>query len=522
MGLIVLLFAIGIVLGAGLCIGFVRLRDLARIAAAEEEAKTLVQEAKDIADELMDQAKERVTELEEKLWHQNEKELGFLQKKVDDREEEFRGKRSTSDREYNQDTREIQKQSSALSERAAKIAERQAHYEALLKRSQEIRQDIIQRLHQSSGQDINELKSQLVSEVENQAHINAKRKAQMHEDDIKASAEEIAKKFIATALSRFPRESCTERGIGIVELANEDQKKRLIANDGKVLTYLAELCGVEIAINENNTVAITSFDPVRRELSTRCLEKILNERNITQQVVDRLFEKTKRDLFNRIENDGRKITAELGQQDLHVEIKKMLGTLRYRYSFAQNQHYHVGEVGWLCGLLASELGGVKIKEAKRSGLLHDVGKAMDHEIEGGHAVIGADFIQKHGERSEIVHAVRAHHYEEQPNSDLAFLVIAADAISGARPGARRSTVNVYNQKIEALATIGDGFPGVTKTLVLNAGREVRILVDAARVNDEQSLKLCKDIAVKIENECTYPGQIRVVVIRETHADAMAK
>jgi ribonuclease Y len=235
-----------------------------------------------------------------------------------------------------------------------------------------------------------------------------------------------------------------------------------------------------------------------------------------------LFEKTKSDVLRKVESDGNRIAAELGQKDLHIEIKKMLGTLRYRYSFAQNQHFHVAEVGWLCGLLASEVRAVEVSAARRAGLLHDVGKAMDHSIDGGHAVIGADFINKHGEKEHIVHAVRAHHYEEQPSTDLAFLVIAADAMSGARPGARRSTVTVYNQKIEALSSIGDGFPGVTKTLVFNAGREVRIVVDSRRVSDEQSLKLCRQIADKIEEECQYPGQIKVVVVRESHAEAMAK
>ncbi|RYG54274.1 HDIG domain-containing protein, partial [bacterium] len=291
--------------------------------------------------------------------------------------------------------------------------------------------------------------------------------------------------------------------------------------DDRNLALIQELCGAELVISESNTFQIASYDPVRREVTTRLLEKLLHERSPNEDTVRRLFEKTKNDVTRKIEADGNRIAAELSQKDLNPEIKKMLGTLRYRYSFAQNQHFHVGEVGWLCGLLASEIG-VEIASAKRAGLLHDVGKAMDHSIEGGHAVIGADFIHVHGEKPHIVHAVRAHHYEEQPGTDLAFLVIAADAMSGARPGARRATVNLYNAKIEMLNNIADSFRGVTKTLVLNAGREVRVLVDGRRVGDEASLKLCRDIANKIEDECQYPGQIKVVVIRETHAEAMAK
>jgi ribonuclease Y len=249
---------------------------------------------------------------------------------------------------------------------------------------------------------------------------------------------------------------------------------------------------------------------------------LLHERGPNEDTVRRLYDKTKSDVARKIESDGNRIAAELGQKDLNPEIKRMLGSLRYRYSFAQNQHFHVAEVGWLCGLLAAELGSVEHHHAKRAGLLHDVGKAMDHNQEGGHAVLGADFIKNHGEKEHIVHAVRAHHYEEQPTTDLCFLVIAADAISGARPGARRSTVTVYNQKIEALTTIAEGFRGVTKTLILNAGREVRVIVDGRRVNDEKALKMCREIADKIEEECQYPGQIKVVVIRETHAEATAR
>jgi ribonucrease Y len=193
----------------------------------------------------------------------------------------------------------------------------------------------------------------------------------------------------------------------------------------------------------------------------------------------------------------------------------MMGSLRFRYSFTQNQYFHCGEVGWLAGLLAAELRGVDIKKARRSGMLHDLGKAMDHELEGGHAVIGADFIQKRNEAADVVHAVKAHHYDEQPSSDMAFLVIAADAISGARPGARRSTVESYNQKVTELEAIARSFDGVTDCYILSGGREVRVMVNSKKIDDTKALRLSHDIAERIENECNYPGQIKVVIVRET-------
>lgn len=492
------------------------------VLRAQAEASRLLEEAKDEAEHLMDEAKLGAAEAEDEIWKKHEAELSELEAKVKALDEDYRKKRSQADRNYNQDTREIQKQTQVVQEREKRMTERQERFAAKKKENERLRTSLIAELKRLSGLEPEELKKQLYSEVDNQIHVEARKKATQYEDDVRAHSEEIAKKLIAAALNRFPRASCTERGIGVVEIPNDDVKKRMLGVDGSNLQLLQDLCEVELSISDANTFVISSFDPLRREVTTRCLEKLLHERAPNADTVRRLFEKTKVDVSRKIESDGNRVAAELGQRDLHPEIKKMLGTLRYRYSFAQNQHFHVAEVGWLCGLLASELGGTEVSWAKRAGLLHDVGKAMDHAIEGGHAVIGADFIQTRGEKDPIVHAVRSHHYEEQPATDLAFLVIAADAMSGARPGARRSTVSVYNQKIEALSSIGDGFPGVTKTLVFNAGREVRILVDSRRVSDEQSLRLCRQIADKIEEECQYPGQIKVVVVRETHAEATAK
>lgn len=520
--MIALAFFIGAVIGATTIFLLKRMKHAQAVGRAQAEAVRLCEEAKEEAEILMDEAKLSADESTSELWSAHQDEIDELETRVSAFEEEYRKKRSQGDRDYNQDVREIQKQAQDLVERERRMSERQGRFDQKKAGNLALRRALIQDLERISGASSEELKTRLTGEVEQQFHIEARKKATAFEEDVRLNSEEIAKGILNTVMNRFPRAASTDRGIGVVEIPNEDVKKRMLGPEGRNIAYLRELCDVEIALSEANTFQIMSFDPVRREVTTRCLEKLVHERAPNEETVKRLFDKTQMDVSRKIEADGNRIAAELGQKDMNPEIKKMLGTLRYRYSFAQNQHFHVAEVGWLCGLLASELGGVEIRSAKRAGLLHDVGKAMDHAIEGGHAVIGADFIHKHGEKEHIVHAVRAHHYEEQPNSDLAFLVIAADAMSGARPGARRSTVTVYNQKIEALTTIAEGFRGVTKTLILNAGREVRVVVDARRVSDEQSLKLCRDIADKIEEECQYPGQIKVVVIRETHAEAMAK
>lgn len=515
----------GLLTGGILGLGVARVTRRRRIQAAEAEAEAVVLDAKDRFDELMSDAKERVAEFEEKLWVQNEKDITLLESRVEAKEAEYRKKRSEADRAFHQAQKETRMQNADLVVAEKRIVERQAALDDLKTQLRELRGEKVQRLQRVSGvsaAEAEQLKQSVMTDLETSFHVEARKKASRLEDEAKANAETIAKRIIGIALNRFPRASCTERGIGSVELADADAKAKILGPDGVNLKALEKACGVDLSITEDNIVAIAGYDPVRRELTTRCLEKLLKEKRLDPQTVERIVEKTKADLLRKVEEDGRRVANELGCSDLHIEIKKMLGSLRYRYSFAQNQYFHVAEVGWLCSLLASELGGVRRKDAKRSGLLHDVGKAMDHSIEGGHAVIGADFIQKWGEAAPIVHAVRAHHYEEQPNSDLAFLVIAADAMSGARPGARRQTVNTYNQKIEALSTIGDGFPGVLRTMIFNAGREVRVVVDSRKVNDNRALGLCRDIADKIEQECTYPGQIKVVVVRETLAEALAK
>ncbi len=513
---------VGLVAGFGVGLWLAKVARQRRLQAAEAEAEAIVLDAKDRFEEALSEAKERVADFEEELWSRNEKEVDSLESRVQAKESEYRKKRSEIDRSFFKETKELQKRAAELSEAEKRMMSRQEGCDGTRARIHEARLVLIAELARLTGEDVNAVKKRLLDDLEDSSRVESKKRANRIEDEARANAEPIAKRIIGIALNRFLRPSCTERGIGTVELAGDDQKKKLLGPDGANLRALEKACGVDLSVTEDNTVAIAGYDPVRRELTTRCLEKLLNEKKVDPAVVDRIVEKTKAGLLRKVEEDGRRVANELNCSDINIEIKKMLGSLRYRYSFAQNQYFHVAEVGWLCGLLASELGDVKRKDAKRAGLLHDVGKAMDHSVEGGHAVIGADFIQKNGEAPHIVHAVRAHHYEEQPASDLAFLVIGADAMSGGRPGARRQTVNTYNQKIEALSTIGDGFPGVSRTMIFNAGREVRVVVDAKRVNDVQSLKLCRQIADKIEDECSYPGQIKVVVVRETHAEAFAK
>lgn len=288
------------------------------------------------------------------------------------------------------------------------------------------------------------------------------------------------------------------------------------------LELIEKLCGIDIIYNDRvKSLSVSGFDPVRRELGRATIERLTNERFISEDSIKKCMEQAKKKLFKQIQLDGDKVVKELNIKDMSPEIRNMMGALKYRYSFTQNQYFHCAEVGHLCGLLASEFN-ENLLDARRAGLLHDIGKAMDHSLDGGHAVIGADFIDKHGEQEHIVHAVRAHHFDETPSTNLAYLVIAADAISGARPGARRSTTSTYMQKMDQLQEIGNSFEGVIDTFILSAGREVRITVDNNKIDDHKALELSKAIAKKIETDCNYPGSIKVTVVRESQAVEIAK
>jgi ribonuclease Y len=494
----------------------------ARLALAKEEAESLLAQAREEAELTIDEGQLSAKEIEDSVWEKADKDLKQIEARVRALDEETRKRRSTGDRDHHFETTDATKLSQHAREKEAKLAQRESRFQTLKAQALDLTAKLHLELEARSGATKEDLSSKVSAELDHQFLLRAREKAGEVEAEMRAEAEIRAKRILDLAYSRFQRPAPTERGVGVVEIPNEDVKRRMLGPDGINIRTVADLCGVELNLTEANTFQVASFDPTKREVTTRLLERLVHEKAPNPETVRRLFDKVTKDVARKIESDGQRVAAELGQKDLHPEIKRMLGVLRYRYSFAQNQHFHVAEVGWLCGLLASEVGAADVSSARRAGLLHDVGKAMDHDQDGGHAVIGADFIKARNEKDPIVHAVRSHHFEETPSSDLAFLVIAADAISGARPGARRQTVSIYNQKIETLVAIADSFPGVHRTLIFNAGREVRVLVDSRRVSDRQALQLAQDITRRIEAECTYPGSIKVMVVRETQAEAIAR
>ena len=378
----------------------------------------------------------------------------------------------------------------------------------------ETQETIVHTLKNKFNIDIKKLKSETQKQRIDFAKTQILHQIREKEEDLKHDINQRAHFILELVLSRFQHPYCSERGIKSVGFSSQSAMENLLGPDFLKMKLLEKECGVDMRVSDKEpAINILGIDPVRRELGRASLQKISAKKRVREDEIKKIVKETKKNLFRRIKSDGQRICRELNLKDIKTEVKNMMGALRYRYSFAQNQHFHCQEVGWLCGLLGVELG-VSLFPARRAGMLHDIGKAMDHSKEGGHAVIGADFIEKHGEQTSVVHAVKAHHYDVTPDQPLDFLVIAADALSGARPGARRSTVDSYNQKVLTLEKIGNSFKWVKETYIMSAGREVRVIVNSQKIDDEKALELSKKIAGKIEEECSYPGLIKVTVVRQ--------
>jgi len=502
--------------GGGLGFAFRKYINSYTIKKAKQEAADILEEAQEALEIRALEEKERVQEIELEMWSKVEPDMLKVESRIEEIQEIVDEKKAKNDAALAEERKKTQAHENETRQAEKTVQSQEADLQKVRNLQKDLNTEFTKLLSQKLNTTPEEIKLQIGDHLENETRQRMQKWAEEYEEETKEHAETKAKRILDVALDRFARPYCAERGIGAVNFPDAHARKLLCDAAGENIKTLQEVGGCDIIVEaEMEMIGVAGFDPVRRELTRRVLERVLKERkNINPDFIRKVAENQKRELFRQIKADGDTIAKELRQQDLHPEIKQMMGSLRYRYSFTQNQYFHCGEVGWLAGLLAAELK-VNVKTARRAGLLHDIGKSMDHAVDGGHAVIGADFIQGRNEAPEVVHAVRSHHYDEQPSTDHAFLVIAADAISGARPGARRSTIESYNQKVTELQDIARSFEGVTDCYVLNGGREIRVMVNSRKVDDTQILNLGRKIATKIEEECNYPGQIKVVVVRET-------
>ncbi len=513
----------GILLFLGLGTGFVSsyliglFRQKVQIRGLEQEAHDIVQAAKKNEgfnrEKIMHQMEEYKLRLEEKQESYMEKLLQNYREVKSQVDKMAHHKRS----EWKAKEHKKDKKKEELKLLMTKVDKSKRFMESLKSRVQNQNQMYFQKLKQVFPIDEDRVKNQARKNCLREAKTQVEDQIRKEEESFKHNLIKKAHFILELALNRFLKPYCSERGIKNVIFPNKSVLTRVFGADLSGIKTLEKECGVDFKLSDETEVSVSVFgiDPVRRELGRACLQRIAGDRRFSLKNIPSLVQKTKRELFRRIASDGIRICRDLRLPHVKTEIKNMMGALRYRYSFAQNQHFHCEEVAWLCGMLEAELcaeTGGQMK-ARRAGMMHDIGKAMDYSKEGGHAVIGADFIEKYGEEADVVYAVKAHHYDVTPENPLDFLVIAADALSGARPGARRSTEDSYNQKVLTLEKIGKSFEGVKDTYIMSAGREIRVIVDSKKVSDIQAVSLSKKIAGKIEEECSYPGLIKVTVVR---------
>ena len=386
---------------------------------------------------------------------------------------------------------------------------------------EKLKEKIIE-LEKVSGMTSAEAKSTLINSITEEAKHESAKAIKRIEDETREIADKKAKEIIATAIQRYAGDYVAEKSISSVQLPSDEMKGRIIGREGRNIRALEAATGVDLIIDETpEAVILSSFNPVKREIARLSLERLIADGRIHPARIEEIVAKVEEELNQAMKEAGEQATFDVGIHGVHPELLKLLGRLKYRTSYSQNVYNHSIEVAFLCGIMAAELN-INVKQAKRAGLLHDIGKAVDHEVEGSHAVIGADLAKKFGESPKVIHAIAAHHFDEEPNSILAVLVSAADALSAARPGARKEMFETYVKRLEDLESIANSFSGVAKSYVIQAGREIRAIVQSQKITDEDSVMLSKDIAKKIEATMQYPGQIKVTVIRETRATEFAR
>jgi len=472
---------------------------------ARDRAKQMVDDGRARAQESLAESRARHAELNAREEHLARREAGAAQKDVllAQREAEL----STRDRGFTDRERAVtQREQDA----ARLLEERQRALD-------EARASELRAVERVAGITAEDARAQVIERILDDARRSSAREAKQIEDLAREEAEKRAKRVIGIAVQRYAGEYAGERAVTSVSIPNDELKGRIIGREGRNIRAFQEVTGCDLVIDDTpETIVVSSFDPVRREMARLTLERLVQDGRIHPTKIEEFFNKSKDEVERAVREAGDAAVQELGVGRMHPDLIKVVGQLRYRYSYAQNILRHSVEVGHICGLLAAELG-INVRQARRAGLLHDIGKAATHEMEGGHAVIGAQFARKAGEDELVVNAIAAHHDDEAPKSVLAHLTAAADAISGARPGARREMLESYVRRLEELEKICAGFKGVEKSFAIQAGREVRVLVEPGEVDDLGALTLSREIARKIEDELAYPGQIRVTVVRETRA-----
>ena len=483
----------------------------AKIGSAEQEAKRIVEESEKAAETLK---KEALLEAKEKIIRdRNEAEKEIKER----RNEVTRLERRAQQRE---ETLERKIESYEHKEEALKVKLKEQ--EELIAKTEAIRQQQLSKLEAIAGLSREEAKDELVRQIENDVKHDAAMKIVEIESQLKEDADRKAKEIVSLAIQRIASDHVSEATVSVVALPNDDMKGRIIGREGRNIRTIETMTGVDLIIDDTpEAITVSCFDPVRREIARLALEKLITDGRIHPTRIEETVEKSRKEVESIIKQAGERATFETGVHGLNTELIKLLGRLKYRTSYGQNVLDHSIEVAQIAGIIADELG-VDSTLAKRAGLLHDIGKAMTQEVEGSHVQIGIDIARKYKENRDVIHAIEAHHNDVEPQTLVAMIIQAADAISAARPGARREDIENYLKRLQKLEEIANSFPGIEKSFAIQAGREIRVMVKPEEINDDQMIITARDIVKKIESSLEYPGQIKIHLIRESRAIDYAK
>jgi ribonuclease Y len=510
-----------IVIGAGLALVVDRVRQRNRSTEAEQAGATaarILDEARKESEVVRKEAQVQAKQVVLDAQQGTEQEIRERRREIQQVEKRIQGKEETIEKRLQsieaRDTENARRET-ALREREAKSQERE-------REQAEVLRQIHERLEQVAGMSREEAKRTLLEEMLTETRHEAAKRIRQVEEEAKQEAERKAKKIVAIAIERLAGDFVAERTVTVVPIPSDDMKGRIIGREGRNIRAIESATGVDLIIDDTpEAVVVSCHNPIRREIARLALQRLISDGRIHPGRIEDVVRKAEQELDGNIREAGQKAIFEVGIHGVHPEIVKLLGMLKYRYSYAQNVLQHSLEAAFICGAMAAELG-LNEKQARRAALLHDIGKALTHEVEGSHAIIGAEIARKYGESAKIVNAIAAHHEEVRAETILAPLVDAADALSGARPGARREVLESYVKRLDDLERISTSFKGVEKAFAVQAGREVRIIVEPGAIDDDQATLLARDVARKIESEMTYPGQIKVTVIRETRASEVAR
>ena len=501
----------GLVIGCGA--GFIIRKAIAekKLGSAEEQAKHILEDA----------IKNAETTKKEAIFAAKD-EIFQMKKEADFDVKERRKEVSRLERRVTQKEETLDAKLEAMEKKEAQLQEKRAEVDSLKEKADATLQAQIATLERIAGLTREDAKSELVARLDEEMKHETAVKIAEYEEKFKEEADTKAKDILSLAVQRYAADHVSEIAISVVQIPGDEMKGRIIGREGRNIRTIENLTGVELIIDDTpDVITVSGFDPVRREIARLALEKLISDGRIHPTRIEDCVEKAKREVEVSIKQAGEKATFETGIHGLNIELVKLLGRLKYRTSYGQNVLTHSIEVAELAGVMAAELG-ADVTLAKRAGLLHDIGKALTAEIEGSHVQIGVDVAKKYKESKEILHAIEAHHGDVEPHSIIAVIVQAADAISAARPGARRENLENYIKRLEKLEEIAGGFDGVEKTFAIQAGREIRIMVKPELINDERMALVARDIVKKIESELEYPGQIKVNLIRESRVVDYAK